>query len=64
MVKFRYSWKIRKLQFLFPLKDPIILKVNVIYKETCTCKSYILEKPNITLKFDRTNIALLRKPLK
>ena len=35
-IKFRYSWKTRKLQSLFPLKDPIVHKANVIYKGTCT----------------------------
>lgn len=36
--KFRYSWKIRKLRFPFPLKNPVIHKANFIYKETCTFK--------------------------
>ena len=29
-IKSRYSWKTRKLQSLFPLKDPIVHKGNVI----------------------------------
>ena len=32
--KFRYSLKTRKLPSLFSLKDPIVYKENVIYKET------------------------------
>ena len=41
-IKFRYSWKTRKLQSLFPLKDPIVQRVNVIYKGTCTCKEFYI----------------------
>ena len=41
-IKFRYSWKTRKLQSLFPLKDPIVHKANVIYKGTCTCKEFYI----------------------
>ena len=33
-IKFRYSWKTRKLQSLFPLKDTIVHKTNVISKGT------------------------------
>ena len=39
-IKFRYSWKTRKLPSLFTLKDPIVHKANVIYKGTCTCKEF------------------------
>ena len=39
-IKFRYSWKTRKIWSLFPLKDPIVHKTNVIYKWTCTCKEF------------------------
>ena len=41
-IKFRYSWKTRKLQSLFALKDPIFHKANVTYKETCTCKEFYI----------------------
>ena len=41
-IKFRYSWKTRKLQSLFPLKDPIVYKANVIYKGTCTYKEFYI----------------------
>ena len=41
-IKFRYSWKTRKLRSLFPLKDPIIHKANVIYKGTCTYKEFYI----------------------
>ena len=40
--EFRYSWKTRELRSLFPLKDPVIYKVNVIYKGTCTCKEFYI----------------------
>ena len=43
-IKFRYSRKTRKLWFLFPLKDPIVHKTNVIYKGTCTCKEFYIGK--------------------
>ena len=39
-IKLRYSWKTRKLQSLFPLKDPIFHKANVIWKGTCACKEF------------------------
>ena len=29
-IKFRHSWKTRKLRSLFQLKDPIVHKANVI----------------------------------
>ena len=41
-IKSRYSWKTRKLQSLFPLKDPIVHKVNFIYKGTCTCQEFYI----------------------
>ena len=41
-IKFRYSWKTRKLPSLFTLKDPIVHKANVIYKGTCTCKEFYI----------------------
>ena len=54
-IKFRYSWKTRKLPSLFPLKDPIVHRANVIYKGTCTCKEfYILEtKRNSEVRQDK-----------
>ena len=43
-VKFIYHWKTRKLKSLFPLKDRIKHKANIIYKGICSCKeSYIGE---------------------
>ena len=43
-IKFRYSWKTRKLRSLFRLKDPIAQKANVIYKETSTCKEFYIDE--------------------
>ena len=34
----------RKLQSPLPLKDPIVHKMNVIYKGTYTCKEFYIEK--------------------
>ena len=43
-VKFIYHWKTRKLKSLFPLKDRIKHKANIIYKGIFSCKeSYIGE---------------------
>ena len=39
-IKFRYSWKSRKLRFLSPLNDLIVHKSNVIYLGTCTYKEF------------------------
>ena len=36
-VKFVYHWKTRKLKSLFPLKDRIKHKANIVYKGTCSC---------------------------
>ena len=50
-IKFRYSQKTTKLRSLFPLKDLTDLithQANVIYKGTCTCKEFDIEKPNVT----------------
>ena len=41
-VKFRYYWKTRKVRSLFPLKDLVIHKTNVIYKGTCSCKDFYI----------------------
>ena len=41
-IKFRYSWKTRKLRSLFSLKDPIVQLANVIYKGTYTCKEFYI----------------------
>ena len=41
-IEFRYSWKIRKLRYLFELKDPSVHQANVIYKGTCTCKEFYI----------------------
>ena len=46
IVKFIYRWKTRKLKSLFPLKDSIKHKANIVYKGTCneSCnESYIGE---------------------
>ena len=44
-IKFRYSWKTRKLGSLFPVRDAIVHRANVIYKRICTWKEfYIGEK--------------------
>ena len=42
-IKFSYSKKTRKLLSLFPFKDPIVPKANVIYKVTCTYKEFYIE---------------------
>ena len=43
-VKFIYHWKTRKLKSLFPLKDRIKHKANIVYMGTCSCnESYIRE---------------------
>ena len=49
-VKFIYHWKTRKLKSLFPLKDRIKHKANIVYKGVCSWKeSYIGEtKRNAT----------------
>lgn len=39
-VKFRYYWKTRKLRSLFPLKDPVKHRANLIYQGTCSCKEF------------------------
>ena len=57
-IKFRYSWKTRKLQFL------LFTKRMLFTKEHVHAKNFILEKQNVTRKFDGTNISLLRKALK
>ena len=41
-IEFRYSWKTRKLRYLFQLKDPSVHQANVIYKGTCTCKEFYI----------------------
>ena len=41
-IKFRYSWKTRKLESLFPLKNRIVHKANIIYKGRCTCKEFYI----------------------
>ena len=43
-IKFRYSWKTRKLQSLFSLKDTIVHKTNVISKGTCKCKEFYIQE--------------------
>ena len=50
-IKFRYSWKTRKLRSLFPWKDPIFHKVNVIYKGTCTYKEFYIGVTKRNLEF-------------
>ena len=34
-IKFRYSWKTKKIWSLLPLKDTIVHRANVIHKRTC-----------------------------
>ena len=41
-IKFRYSWKSRKLRFLSPLNDLIVHKANVIYLGTCTYPEFYI----------------------
>ena len=41
-IKFRSSWKTKKLQSLFSLKDTVVHKANVIYKGTSTCKEFYI----------------------
>ena len=43
-VKFIFHWKTRKLRSLFPLKDRIKQKGDLVYKGICSCnESYIGE---------------------
>ena len=46
--------KLKKLRSLFPLKDPIFHKVNVIYKGTCTSKEFYIgeTKPNSEVRWN------------
>ena len=46
IVKFIYHWKTRKLKSLFPLKDRIKHKANIVYKGTCSCMNPIQERQN------------------
>ena len=39
-IKFRHSWRTRKLRSFFLLKNPIVRKANVTYKGTCICKEF------------------------
>ena len=39
-IKFRHSWRTRKLRSFFLLKNPIVRKSNVTYKGTCICKEF------------------------
>ena len=39
-VKFKFSWKTRKVRSLFVFKDPVMHKANVIYKGTCSCSEF------------------------
>ena len=43
-IKFRYSWKTKKLRSIFPLKDPILHRTNFIYiyKGTCAWKEFYI----------------------
>ena len=52
-VKLIYHWKTRKLKSLFPLKDTIKHKANIVYKGTCSCnESYIGEtKRNAVIRW-------------
>ena len=49
-IKFRYSWKTRKLRSLFPMKDPIVHKTKVIYKGTSTCKEFYIRETKHNLE--------------
>ena len=42
LLEIRCAWKTRKSRYLFPLKDTIVDKANVIYKGTCTCKEFYI----------------------
>ena len=53
-IKFRYSWKTRKLQSPFPLKDPIVHKANIIYKGTWTCKEFYIGETKLGSSMERT----------
>ena len=52
-VKFIYHWKTRNLKSLFPLKDRIKNKANIVYKGICSCnESYIREtKGNVETRW-------------
>ena len=39
-IKFRHSWRTRKLRSFFLLKNPIVRKADVTYKGTCICKEF------------------------
>ena len=53
-IKFRSSWKTKKLQSLFSLKDTIVHKANVIYKGLSTCKEFYIgeTKQNSEVRWD------------
>ena len=54
-VKFIYHWKTRKLKSLFPLKDRIKHKANIVYKGTCSCnESFMGDKTQCRNKVERT----------
>ena len=54
-VKFIYHWKTRKLKSLFPLKDRIKHKANIVYKGTYSCnESYGRDKTQYRNKVERT----------
>ena len=40
-VKFRYFFGTRKIRYLFVSKDPVVHKVNVTYKGTCSCIEFM-----------------------
>ena len=42
IVKDRYFWKTRKIRSLFVLKNPVVHKTNVIYKDTCSCSEFYI----------------------
>ena len=55
LLEIRCAWKTRKSRYLFPLKDTIVDKANVIYKGTCTCKEFYIgeTKRNLVVRWNK-----------
>ena len=60
-IKFRYSWKSRKLRFLSPLNDLIVHKANVIYLGTCTYKEFYIGETKRNSEVQQTEHRSLNK---
>ena len=60
LLEIRCAWKTRKSRYLFPLKDTIVDKANVIYKGTCTCKEFYIgeTKRNSEVRWKGTLLSL------